>query len=454
MADFSIASQIQPFQAPNVLGVAEHVQKMQTSNMLMQQRAAELQKENALRAAAAQYGVNSKAYAEAAGRIDPEAGLKAFTYQRQQAAAGAAAAAAARAAELDRIRADTATVDLVSKHGDGFEKALRVVESYPEDQRAGVYGKLYEALPPKLKNFYNPTYSPEAVNRAMMTTAEIVSSLKPKEPKLMVDPMLGVMAVDPYGASQRRVPMVMPGTAAALGANNLAPPVAGAGAPNAMLQPPPAQRVPMMLGQQGNVPSLSVFPEPQSRGEAERQADIRKVEVAGATEAAKLESKSKFEASEKIPKYDDLIGQLSDAIKPGGLLSRATGSDIGAGVDRTLRVFGVSTPGSRATAALEPLAGALTAMVPRFEGPQSDADRESYERQAGLLADKSKPVDDRVAAAKAVLDIMKRNRNANVVKVGGEAAPAAKESKYAEGQTATGPNGAKLVFRNGQWTSP
>jgi len=48
MADFSIASQVQPFQAPNVLGVAEHVQKMQTSNMLMQQRAKELEKENAL----------------------------------------------------------------------------------------------------------------------------------------------------------------------------------------------------------------------------------------------------------------------------------------------------------------------------------------------------------------------------------------------------------------------
>lgn len=50
MADFSVASQIQPFQAPNVLGVAEHVQKMQTSNMLMQQRAKELEKENALTA--------------------------------------------------------------------------------------------------------------------------------------------------------------------------------------------------------------------------------------------------------------------------------------------------------------------------------------------------------------------------------------------------------------------
>jgi hypothetical protein len=50
MADFSIASQVQPFQAPNALNVAEHVQKMQTSNMLMQQRAKELEKENALNA--------------------------------------------------------------------------------------------------------------------------------------------------------------------------------------------------------------------------------------------------------------------------------------------------------------------------------------------------------------------------------------------------------------------
>ena len=437
-----------------MLGVAEHVQKMQTSNMLMQQRAAELQKENALRAAAAQYGVNTKAFADAAGRIDYEAGLKAFTYQRQQAAAGASAAAAARAAELDRLRADRETHDLLSKKGDQFVMGLRSLSSYPEEQRAIIYGKMHENMPASLKPFFNPTYSPEAVLSAQRTAADLVADAKGVQPKLMVDPMLGVMAVDPYGTSQRRVPMTLPGTAAALGANNLAPPVAGAGAPNAMLQPPPAQRAPMMLGQQGNVPSLSVFPEPQTRSQAELNKDIRQVEVAGATEAAKKEAGARFEAAEKIPKYDDLIGQLSDAIKPNGLLSRATGSDIGAGVDRTLQVFGVSTPGARANAALEPLAGALTAMVPRFEGPQSDADRESYETQAGRLANKNNSVETRRAAAKAVLDIMKRNRNANVVKIGGEAETTAKESKYTEGQTATGPNGAKLVFRNGQWTSP
>ena len=181
MVDYNTAlPQLQQFQAPNMLGVAEHMQKMQTSNMLMQQRAADLQKENALRAAAAQYGVNSKAYAEAAGRIDPEAGLKAFTYQRQMQAAGASAAAAARAAELDRIRADSATVDLVNKHGARFEQALRMVDT--TENPAATYDKLYNILPPSLKPLYPDKYSPENVQRALSTNAEVVASMAPKAP--------------------------------------------------------------------------------------------------------------------------------------------------------------------------------------------------------------------------------------------------------------------------------
>jgi hypothetical protein len=49
MVDYSVnLPQLQQAQAPNMLSMAEHLQKMQTSNMLMQQRARELQKENAL----------------------------------------------------------------------------------------------------------------------------------------------------------------------------------------------------------------------------------------------------------------------------------------------------------------------------------------------------------------------------------------------------------------------
>ena len=49
MVDYNVnLPQLQQVQAPNMLSIAEHMQKMQTSNMLMQQRAREVQKENAL----------------------------------------------------------------------------------------------------------------------------------------------------------------------------------------------------------------------------------------------------------------------------------------------------------------------------------------------------------------------------------------------------------------------
>jgi hypothetical protein len=209
-------------------------------------------------------------------------------------------------------------------------------------------------------------------------------------------------------APQFAVPGSVPGYVQP--ANALAPLAAVEAANN--LRP---KQIPLMIAQQGG---LTKFEEPQTRSQADYQKSLRDVEVAAATEKAKKEVGAQFKAGEEIPKYDDLMRQLSDVIKPGGLLARATGSDIGAGVDRTLQVFGVSTPGARANAALEPLAGALTAIVPRFEGPQSDADREAYETQSGRLANKNNSVETRLAAAKAVLDIMKRNRNANAVKTG------------------------------------
>jgi hypothetical protein len=199
------------------------MQKMQTSNMLMQQRAAELQKENALRAAAAQHGVNSRAYAEAAGRIDPEAGLKAFTYQRQQAAAGAAAAQAAQAAAYDRIRADSATVDLVNKHGARFEQALRMVDT--TENPAATYDKLYSLLPPTLKPFYPDKYSPENVQRALMSNAEVVASVAPKAPTIY--PATADMPMQAYVPGKGGAlgsTMIVPETVPPSTVNNLVPP--------------------------------------------------------------------------------------------------------------------------------------------------------------------------------------------------------------------------------------
>jgi hypothetical protein len=439
MADFNIASQVQPVAAPNPLNMLEHVQKMQTSNVLMQQRAAELQKENAIRGAAAQYGFGSQGYIDAVARIDPAAAALALTQQRQAEAARASAGASAASAALSRLQGDKVTQELLAKKGDQFVMGFRSLESYPEEQRANIYSKMHDAMPGTLKPFFNPIYSPKAIELAQMTAADFVAQAKGVEPTIL--PRQAGMPLEAYvpgkgGALGQTmiVPEALPPNAGGAmtpqpgGVNNLVP---GAGA-NFTPRPMPGVNN-LVPGAAPALVALGAQPQAmlpsQMRAQTEAAAQAAKIPqeqaLASARATGTAQAGARFEAAEKIPKYDDLISQLSDAIKPGGLLSRATGSDIGAGVDRTLRVFGVSTPGSRATAALEPLAGALTAMVPRFEGPQSDADRESYERQAGLLADKTKPVEDRVVAAKVVLDIMKRNRNANVAKIGGEAAPVA-----------------------------
>jgi exoribonuclease R len=290
MADFNVASQIQPFQAPNVLGVAEHVQKMQTSNMLMQQRAAELQKENALRAAAAQYGVNSKAYAEAAGRIDPEAGLKAFTYQRQQAAAGAAAAQAAQAAAYDRIRADSATVDLVNKHGARFEQALRMVDT--TENPAATYDKLYSILPPSLKPFYPDKYSPENVQRALSTNAEVVASLAPAKPTIY--PGTADMAPQAY----------VPGKGGALGTmslipetpipNQLTPPAAAAAVPGVNQLAPPAAAP----GANQSLPAVPTTPS-EMRAQAAARAQAAELDTFKKKEAIKRDMSAELSPVEE-----------------------------------------------------------------------------------------------------------------------------------------------------------
>ena len=60
-----------------------------------------------------------------------------------------------------------------------------------------------------------------------------------------------------------------------------------------------------------------------------------------------------------------------------------------------------------AIARLEPIADKILKMVPRFEGPQSDKDTQSYKEAAGLLADPTRTTARRKAAAREILRLMK-----------------------------------------------
>jgi hypothetical protein len=134
-------------------------------------------------------------------------------------------------------------------------------------------------------------------------------------------------------------------------------------------------------------------------------------EVVGKVNAAGKPSAT-FEKTAALQKQQakDLkmaITEIEDAIKPGGLLEKSTGSGAGRAMDVTAGFFGQALPGAIAAASLKPIADLGLKMIPRFEGPQSDKDTASYKEAAGQLANDSLPVAIRQAAAKTVVRLMK-----------------------------------------------
>jgi hypothetical protein len=110
------------------------------------------------------------------------------------------------------------------------------------------------------------------------------------------------------------------------------------------------------------------------------------------------------------------IRNLEEVVKPGGLLEKSTGSGFGRMVDASAGFFGQSTEGAVAGAQLAPIADMVLKMVPRFEGPQSNKDVDSYLAAAGKLADTGLPNDVRAGAAKVILKLMKERKDQFVTK--------------------------------------
>jgi hypothetical protein len=122
---------------------------------------------------------------------------------------------------------------------------------------------------------------------------------------------------------------------------------------------------------------------------------------------------AKTEAQKKTMAKDlDLaISELAKVTEKGGLIDQSTGSYLGKAIDVGARVFGQAMPGDIAAGQLAPIADLALKMVPRFEGPQSNADTTSYKQAAGQLADSTLPAEIRKAAGKEVLRLMKARKN-------------------------------------------
>ena len=104
------------------------------------------------------------------------------------------------------------------------------------------------------------------------------------------------------------------------------------------------------------------------------------------------------------------ITELESATKDKGLIDQSTGSGAGRLIDVAAGFAGQATPGAIAIAKLKPIADIALKMVPRFEGPQSDKDTQTYKEAAGQLADPSLPTEIRKQAGKEVLRLMKARK--------------------------------------------
>jgi hypothetical protein len=115
---------------------------------------------------------------------------------------------------------------------------------------------------------------------------------------------------------------------------------------------------------------------------------------------------------QKLTKDIELtINELSKITKESGLIDQSTGSGAGRLADVSAGFVGQATPGAIAIAKLKPIADMALKMVPRFEGPQSDKDTQSYKEAAGQLADPTVPSATRKAAGMEVLRLMKDRKN-------------------------------------------
>lgn len=107
---------------------------------------------------------------------------------------------------------------------------------------------------------------------------------------------------------------------------------------------------------------------------------------------------------------DMAIAELKDITKEGGLIDKSTGSGLGSALDVSAAFFGKTTEGAVAAGKLKPIADLALKMVPRFEGPQSDKDTQSYKEAAGQLADTRLPSKLRKEAGKTVLRLMQNRK--------------------------------------------
>jgi len=311
----------------------------------------------------------------------------------------------------------------------------------------GVYNYII-SKDPKLASIVGPEFNADNLSK-LQALATQINDLKTEvrdgvttivAPRLNTERLVNAPAAMPAAVAPLAqaappvapLPNAAPGVAASMNATNAMGPAGGVPPANAMTAP-------------------VVDPVAAAREQARLRAIAAKEAEAAAQARGTAAGKTTAEEISLTPQLETAIKNIQDAIKPGGLLDKATGSGVGNIIDKSLGfLFGAATKGSIATAQLQPIADMALKLVPRFEGPQSDADRQSYVDAAGALADATKPIEARRAAAQTIVRLMQERKDQFGVNKGqaGEGIPGERRAASSGPVTVQIPGGKSFSFPN------
>lgn len=142
---------------------------------------------------------------------------------------------------------------------------------------------------------------------------------------------------------------------------------------------------------------------------AQRRAEANQPE-AKKTETAE-EVKKRLADEKRVKDLGLAVSEIERAMTPGGLIDSATGGYLSNLYDTAAAVFSMGTDSSAALARLAPIADLALKMVPRFEGPQSNYDVQSYRDAAGNLANPNVPASTKRAAAEEIVRLFKKYKD-------------------------------------------
>lgn len=160
----------------------------------------------------------------------------------------------------------------------------------------------------------------------------------------------------------------------------------------------------------GNVPMYRTPGGEVTPLETPETVQARLAAQAAAEAAARAQGAKAGERANQAPEMATTLNELEEISADGGLIDQSTGSTLGAARDYVASAAGVSTPGAQAIARLAPIADRVLKTVPRFEGPQSDKDTQSYREAAGQLANPRIPAETRKAAAREIARLMRERQ--------------------------------------------